>query len=69
MKTKIIHYQSATEVYKTYCGLWTHRGKNTTRYLNEVTCGNCRRNKVFMARVRLEITAKKIRAREQLKAP
>lgn len=68
MKTKYkpVHYQSTTALIYTACGLIN--AKITTHYLDDVTCDNCRRNKVFKARVRLEITAKKIREREQLNA-
>ena len=66
---KLIHYQSSTALYKTICGLEKQYEKGqTSPHLEDVTCSNCTRAKVFKARKNLtELEKKSKQETEKLK--
>jgi len=50
-----IHYQPSTSLYQTICGIERQYEKNhTSQYLDDVTCENCKRTRLFKARKLLQ---------------
>ena len=57
----VTHHQSGTSLYTTLCGLEKQYEKgHTSQYLEDITCGNCLRTRLFNAFKRLAKQAKVI---------